>query len=91
MQITTKKANDFVASLGVRLKQTSPWNTPRNIFLEVTNRCNIGCLHCGRTYWDAYKKSDFTGDITLGLVKKMFPYLIRATVVGATGFGWPFL
>ena len=86
-----KTTNQLTAALSARSRRVSPWNTPTHIFLEVTNRCNLSCVMCGRTHDRRYRDPVFTGDISLETVRKLEPFYRSSTFVTATGLGEPFL
>ncbi len=86
-----KLRNEFAATLSVRRRELVPWNTPTHVFLEVTNRCNLSCVMCGRTHDRRYKDAAFTGDISLATVRKLERFYRPSTFVTATGLGEPFL
>ena len=86
-----KTTNQLTAALSARSRRVRPWNTPTHIFLEVTNRCNLSCVMCGRTHDRRYKNAAFTGDISLQTVRKLEPFYRSSTFVTATGLGEPFL
>ncbi|MCX7016096.1 MAG: radical SAM/SPASM domain-containing protein [Candidatus Sumerlaeota bacterium] len=83
--------NDFLASLSVRARRLIPWNYPTQIYLETTERCNLRCIMCGRTYSERHKAGEGVGDMPLATVRKLAPLYRRATQVTAQGFGEPFL
>ncbi len=86
-----KTTNQLTAALSARSRRVRPWNTPTHIFLEVTNRCNLSCVMCGRTHDRRYRDAAFTGDISLETVRKLEPFYRSSTFVTATGLGEPFL
>ena len=86
-----KKTNSLLASLSFETKRIKPFNKPTHIFLEVTNRCNLSCVMCGRTHDRRYKDKGFVGDMPLELVKKLDDIYGRSSFVIATGLGEPFL
>ena len=86
-----KTTNQLTAALSAKSRRVRPWNTPTHIFLEVTNRCNLSCVMCGRTHDRRYKDEAFTGDISLETVRKLEPFYRSSTFVTATGLGEPFL
>ncbi len=83
--------NQVAASLSVRLRKNIPYNKPFHAYVEVTNRCNINCVHCPRVYSEDFKSGHGVGDISLETVKKLDPVLDRVSCVTATGFGEPLL
>ena len=86
-----KTTNQLTAALSARSRRVRPWNTPTHIFLEVTNRCNLSCVMCGRTHDRRYRDPVFTGDISLETVRKLDSFYRSSTFVTATGLGEPFL
>ncbi len=86
-----KTRNALAATLGVRRRRLAVKNTPTHIFLEVTNRCNLACVMCGRTHDKRHNDESFLGDISLQTVRKLEPLYGRSTFVTATGLGEPFL
>ena len=86
-----KTTNQLTAALSARSRRVSPWNTPTHIFLEVTNRCNLSCVMCGRTHDRRYQDAAFTGDISLRTVRKLESFYRPSTFVTATGLGEPLL
>ncbi len=86
-----KTTNQLTAALSARSRRVQPWNTPTHIFLEVTNRCNLSCVMCGRTHDRRYKDAAFTGDISLETVRKLESFYRPSTFVTATGLGEPLL
>ncbi len=86
-----KTTNQLTAALSARSRRGRPWNTPTHIFLEVTNRCNLSCVMCGRTHDRRYRDPVFTGDISLETVRKLDSFYRSSTFVTATGLGEPFL
>ena len=86
-----KTVNQLGAALSSKSRRLIPWNTPTHIFLEVTNRCNLSCVMCGRTHDGRHKDPGFTGDISLSTVQKLEPFYNSSTFVTATGLGEPFL
>lgn len=66
-------------------------NKPFYLFLEITNRCNIQCIHCGRTHDSRYQEKDHVGDLPLELVEKLKSIIPYTSFVIPTGVGEPFL
>jgi radical SAM protein with 4Fe4S-binding SPASM domain len=86
-----KTRNQMAASLSVRLRRNPPLNKPFHAYVEVTNRCNINCVHCPRVYSEDFKSGTGVGDISLEMVKKLDPFLDKISCITATGFGEPLL
>ena len=91
MRRSAKKFNSFLASLSLEMKRVRPLNKPTHIYLEVTNRCNLSCVMCGRTHDRRYKDDSFVGDMPLELVKQLGSVYGSSSYVIATGLGEPFL
>jgi len=64
-----------------RIALATPARYPDHVFFEPTTRCNLGCLHCGRTYWKARKKQR---DFSIAMFKKAAAELREAGVAGLT-------
>jgi MoaA/NifB/PqqE/SkfB family radical SAM enzyme len=60
-------------------------STPMEMFLEMTNRCNLKCRTCARNYWD--KSMNPFGDMQMELVERLIPYIERAQHVNFLGYG----
>lgn len=88
---SAEQINRFLTSLSVATKRVRPVNVPTHIFLEVTNRCNLSCVMCGRTHDRRYKNQDFVGDMPLQIVRRLDRLYNRSSFVVATGLGEPFL
>jgi MoaA/NifB/PqqE/SkfB family radical SAM enzyme len=91
MRPSAKQLNSFLTSLSVSTRQVRPLNGPTHIFLEVTNRCNLSCVMCGRTHDRRYKDKSFLGDMSLKLAQALDGIYGRSSFVVATGLGEPFL
>ena len=63
---------------------------PHHVFIEPTTRCNLKCVHCGRTYW---KDRDHKRDLSFDLYTKIVRQLKEKGVGGITlqGAGEPLL
>ncbi len=86
-----RTTNQLAATLSARSRRVEPRNTPTHIFLEVTNRCNLSCVMCGRTHDGRHKEPGSTGNISLRTVQKLERFYRSSTFVTATGLGEPFL
>ena len=64
-----------------RIALANPARYPAHVFFEPTTRCNLGCLHCGRTYWKAREKQR---DFSIAMFKKAAAELREAGVVQLT-------
>lgn len=60
---------------------------PGIIALEPTNRCNLRCKICPRTYWNS---SIPVGDISREIFNKVVPYFSKRVTVSLQMFGEPF-
>lgn len=81
----------LLANQALRRGTTHVRNKPFYLYLEITNRCNIACIHCGRTHDPRYQEKSHVGDLPLTLIKKLEPIIPYATFVIPTGVGEPFL
>lgn len=79
------------ANHALRSGATHVLNKPFYLFLEITNRCNIDCIHCGRTHDPRYREKGHVGDLPLHLIRKLKPIIPYASYVVPTGVGEPFL
>ena len=81
----------FTASFRMRslLRRNAP-HYPRHVFIEPTTRCNLKCIHCGRTYW---KNRDPKRDLSFELYKKILTQLSEKDVAGISiqGAGEPLM
>ena len=84
--------NYSLCVLSLRESLSRVKNTPLEIQLEITNRCNLKCIMCARTFDSRYRsKADFLGDMDLDLVKKVRKILRSASIVYTFGNGEPLL
>lgn len=61
---------------------------PSSVSIEVTNKCNLRCMHCHHTYRTKMK----TGDLLEGVFEKLVPHLGREIRhVSLNGLGEPLL
>lgn len=63
--------------------------TPRQVFLEVTSRCNLACVHCSRDFGKEEGHPD--QDMSLEVVEKLQPWLRSARFVNLNGVGEPLI
>jgi MoaA/NifB/PqqE/SkfB family radical SAM enzyme len=82
-------ANHLLANAVLGLRAQRVWNRPILVFIEVTNRCNLKCIMCGRTHDPRYEQKGHTGDVTLELVQRLDPILPYAREVNLVGVGEP--
>lgn len=73
-----------------RIIWAPPPSYPRHVFIEPSTRCNLKCVHCGRTYWKERAKGR---DIDFDLVKKLLDEFAELGVKEVTlqGLGEPLL
>lgn len=64
-------------------------STPRQVFLEVSSRCNLTCVHCPTDFGrdDGHPKLD----LPLELIDKLAPWLRAASFVNLNFIGEPML
>ncbi|MEZ5988381.1 MAG: aminotransferase class III-fold pyridoxal phosphate-dependent enzyme [Planctomycetota bacterium] len=64
-------------------------STPAQVFLEVTSRCNLACVHCSR---DFGRDEGHPGqDMALEVVERLRPWLRSARFVNLNGVGEPLI
>ncbi|MCK4352492.1 SPASM domain-containing protein [candidate division WOR-3 bacterium] len=61
---------------------------PGTICLEPTNRCNLKCKICARSYWNSKIQ---LGDMPMKTFKKIIPYFSKRVSVSLQMFGEPFM
>src|ERR1700737_3562130 len=71
----------------VRTRDAVPEHAPVCLYLETTNRCNLLCTTCPRTYPELEPPADMSGDLFSSIVEQI-PNLARA---GLHGVGEPML
>jgi len=84
-------SQNWLTNFAVRNGWQRAFNRPFYIFLEVTNRCNLACIMCGRTHDPRYEIKGHTGDLTLERVKRLDSFYPHATFTIPTGVGEPFI
>jgi MoaA/NifB/PqqE/SkfB family radical SAM enzyme len=82
-------ANHLLSNAVYAARATKAWNRPILVFVEVTNRCNLKCIMCGRTHDPRYELKGHTGDVTLEMVQRLDPILPYARTVNLVGVGEP--
>jgi len=60
---------------------------PQQIFLEVTGRCNLACVHCPKDYGSP--AAAFETDLPLATVRRLQPWLERTRFVNLNMVGEP--
>src|SRR6478752_2338678 len=66
---------------GVRAKNDVPEHEPVCLYLETTNRCNLLCTTCPRTYEELEPPADMSWDLFTAIVDQV-PGLARAVLHG---------
>lgn len=62
---------------------------PLMLNIAITDMCNLGCLHCPRTYDDSIDLGEMKTDQVLDIIDEVTPYTERLQVSG--GLGEPLL
>lgn len=67
-----------------------PYYFPKHIFIEPSTRCNLKCLHCGRTHW---RERDQERDLDFELFKRSVDQLkeVGSTAITLQGLGEPLM
>jgi MoaA/NifB/PqqE/SkfB family radical SAM enzyme len=66
---------------GVRTDDDVPAHAPVCLYLETTNRCNLLCTTCPRTYEELEPPADMSWELFRSIVDQI-PYLARAVLHG---------
>ena len=74
---------DFDAATG-RMR-----STPRQIFLELTPRCNLTCVHCARDYGRVVESPDV--DMKLETIERLRPWIDRCLSLNLNMVGEPLI
>lgn len=82
-------ANHLLANGVLALRSSTAWNRPVLVFIEITNRCNLHCIMCGRTHDPRYEQKGHAGDVSLETVKQLDPLFPLAREVNLVGIGEP--
>jgi MoaA/NifB/PqqE/SkfB family radical SAM enzyme len=64
---------------------------PVEWFFEISKRCNIRCLTCGRVYDKRFEEHGFMGNMSIQILDQIEAHLDRSLVVHSVGFGEPFM
>ncbi|MEQ8768103.1 MAG: radical SAM protein [Planctomycetota bacterium] len=62
-------------------------STPRQIFLEITSRCNLACVHCSKDYGSDAGHPEL--DLPLETIHKLLPWIADAESVNLNIVGEP--
>src|SRR5687767_12962599 len=62
--------------------------TPRQLFLELTTRCNLACVHCSKDYGLPWPDDR---DMSLATLQRLEPWLTRAHAVNLNLVGEPLI
>ncbi|MFH1114441.1 MAG: radical SAM protein [Pseudomonadota bacterium] len=83
--VSAVSRNEALYELDARRRSARLMCTPVNLYVEITNRCNLSCRTCGRNYWD--KSLNPLGDMSPDTMLKLDPYLKRASWINVWGYG----
>ncbi len=62
---------------------------PQRVFLEVTGRCNLACVHCPKDFGSSDTANE--QHMSLELVERLAPWLRTARAINLNGVGEPML
>ena len=84
---SSKELNTALSEKECREYRTIFRHTPEVLQIELTDRCNAGCIMCSHYY----KKNIGAGDLRDGVLEKIEPLLENCRLMLLNGYGEPFI